>query len=145
MPYDIYISNEAYITTEFIMSLDWNITKLDDSFAFIICNDNHPLHQSIINNGSDTWFLDDDGSLKCMNPFVRFMIWETLAAKCNKVTKSNVNRWMEHLKNAYLEKDGIFADSAFDEIVAVWTDEGWIYRSPTEADIINCIGLKTNA
>ena len=127
------------------MSLDWNISKLDDKFTRIICHANHPLYNDIINRRSSSWYIDDDGLLKCMNPFVRFMIWETLAAPHNKVTKSNIKSWMQHLKKTYGPKQGIFEKSKFDEIVAVWTNAGWIYRAPTESDIINCIGLKTNA
>ena len=129
------------------MSLDWNIEKLDDSFCWIICTPNHPLYNQIKRNlrNSETWFLDDDKQIKCMNPFVRFMIFETLAAKCGRVTKSNITFWKQHLKKVYVPKSGLFAKSQWLEIVCEWTNDGWIYRAPSTLDLKKCIGLKTNA
>lgn len=129
------------------MSLDWNIQKLDNDFVWITCKTDHPLYSEIKRDlkSSRIWFVDDDGEIKCMNPFVRFMIFETLNAKCGKVTKSNIAFWNTHLIKAYFHTKGFEKPSAYQEIVAEWTDEGWIYRQPKTTDIEQCIGLVTNA
>lgn len=124
--------------------LDWNIEKLDNNFAWIVCKPDHVLYSEIKSNlrNSQTWF-NDNGVIKCMNPFVRFMIFETLKAKCGKVTKSNISFWNTHLKKTYSDKKG-FEKSAYQELVSEWTESGWAYRQPNKSDLENCIGLSTN-